>query len=288
MKKELKGTIELVVAAFCYSLLGPFFRIINEGFGPFAQNFVRGIFVVVLCFFITYLKGDLKKIANKDYKYFLITAVSTFGTITTYFIASNHLALGTAIFLFYSAVVVVNYLLGYLLFKEKITNIKVISLVLAILGLYFVLDIEQFSLVYSLLAVISGVFFALYNSFGKKLRNDYSSAFINMVDYIFLFLSTGILTVLLKDRISFDVVSQPWIMNFLLAFIVVIAIIFVIDGFRHIEAQKGSLILLLEVMFVVLIGVLFYDEQLDWQIIIGGIFVIISMILPIVERKPEM
>ena len=56
-----------------------------------------------------------------------------------------------------------------------------------------------------------------------------------------------------------------------------------IYGFRNVSAQLGSLIMLSEVLFGIIIGAVLYKEALSLTVLAGGILVIVAMVLPEVK-----
>lgn len=287
MNKKTTGVVMLVMSAFLYSLLGPFMRIVNKGFGLYSQNFLRAFIITVVYFIICRLKEESFKIVSKDWKWFVSAGLATFATTTFFFVATNNISLGTSIFLFYSFVVVVNTLTGKLLFGETIDKGKFLSLVLAIIGLYLIMGVRfgKKDVLYMLSACLSGVFFAFYTTSSKKLARRYSSSFINMVCYIVVFVITGALVFLTRDEICLSDATSAWLANIVLGFIYVVTLILVVEGFKRVEAQIASLILLLEVVIVVIIGLVFYNEQLTVLTIFGGMFVLLAMTVSLIKNE---
>ena len=60
-------------------------------------------------------------------------------------------------------------------------------------------------------------------------------------------------------------------------------------GFKHIDAQIGSLIMLSEILFGILIGYLFFKETITIFTLLGGIFIITAIVLPqIAQSQPTL
>lgn len=58
-----------------------------------------------------------------------------------------------------------------------------------------------------------------------------------------------------------------------------------IYGFKYVEAQTGSLIMLAEVVFGVFLGFIFYKETISFTTLLGGMAIIAAIILPEIKRK---
>ena len=102
----------------------------------------------------------------------------------TSYISFVYLEIGTAYFIFYGTSTVIGFLLGSILFKEKITLTKGISLFLAAVGLYTIyrINITPGSGLYIILAGLSGMATGIWNTFSKKVSDKYSALQLNFVD----------------------------------------------------------------------------------------------------------
>lgn len=287
MEVRAKGVICLVTSALFYSLFGVFSRLISDSFGPFSQNWTRGLVIVFLCFIVGSFSKGIKRIARKDIKWFAVIGISTAVLNPLFFVATNNLLLSTALFIFYSAIVLTTYLLGWVLLGEKINTKKLLALILSILGLFLILNttLRDLKLSFAIIAFLSGSFYSLFATASKKVSKNYSSAFINLVSYVIVvFINLGI-SLMVKDKMSFDLSSCGVLYNFVFAFVVVAAFLLVVQGFKYIEAQKGSLILLSELIFVMINGYLFYREVPDFASVLGGVLILFAMILPLFDIK---
>jgi drug/metabolite transporter (DMT)-like permease len=54
----------------------------------------------------------------------------------------------------------------------------------------------------------------------------------------------------------------------------------IIYGFKYLDSQKGSLLMLLEVVFGVIVGFLVYQETLSWGAVLGGLLILLGVALP--------
>jgi len=54
----------------------------------------------------------------------------------------------------------------------------------------------------------------------------------------------------------------------------------IIYGFRHLEAQVGSIVMLMEIVFGLFLGFMLYDEVLSVTSLIGGALIIVAVVLP--------
>jgi drug/metabolite transporter (DMT)-like permease len=289
MKKEYKGTIILLFTGLFYSLFGVFSRLISSTFGPLSQNWTRGILVALVCLVIALVTKKIRKIKKEDYKWLCIAGLSMSFVNPLSFIACNNLQLSTALFLLYSAIVLSSYFFGFLLLKEKMNAKKIIALVLSLIGLILILhfSIEGFKIKFALASVLSGAIYGLFTVSTKKVSGTYSPAFINFVVYTIVVIVNMPLAIILRDKITFDIVSSGWLFNLIFGFNVIVTFLLLIKGFKYIEIQKGSLILLSEIIFVILWGILLYKEVPSFTEVVGGLLVIIAMGVPLFSFKKK-
>lgn len=286
-QKDFFGAGALLLSAFLYSLFGVFTRYVLLNLGFYYQSVSRYFIDTIILFLLVTLFHSYKKVEKSDWKWFVLISIFAVGTNIPFYLAINNLPLGTAMFLFYAASVVSSYLFGFFSLKEHISLIKVIALILAIVGIGFIYQ-GNFSLsqpVYLLAAAVGGGFFGLYTSTNKKVNLKYSSLQITFISYSMIFLLTTLFMINAKETINLKFFSSSWFFNIIYAISMVISSFFTVYGFKYIEAQKGSLILLSEVIFVVINGFIFFKEVPVLSTIIGGIFILVALILPNIDLK---
>jgi drug/metabolite transporter (DMT)-like permease len=231
--------------------------------------------------------NTLTSIQKKDLTLFLLRGLFILLDFSSFSYAVSHLPLGTTLFLFYAAFITVNFIYGSLILHEKITIIKTVSSVLAMIGLYIIYrnDITTIHLLPALAAINSGAFFGLVTSTSKTLSDKYSPSQINLG----AFGITAILTLLVipftSESLSFTYSFHIWLAIILFSFVLTIANYAIIIGFKYIEAQKASLILLAEIIFTIIVGMIFYKEIPSINVGLGGLFITIALALPNIPFK---
>lgn len=284
MPNNLKGLFILLASAFFYASYGIFSKIIGGAFAPFTQAWTRGA-ITLLCFLaFAYHKKLLVKIKREDIKWYII--VGTIGSLAvapTFYSLAN-LNLGTALFIQYAATVITSYIIGVLFLKEKLTKISLITLVLAFIGLALVywgdIYFNANKLIPVLAAVISGAFFSIWFSFSKKISTKYSSVQINVYGYIFAVIINLLLALFVKEPFNNNFVSSAWLANIGYGIVGFAGSGLSVYGFKFIEAHKGSLVLLSEIIFGILFGLLLFGEVLNLTTTLGGILIVASISLP--------
>lgn len=281
MDKKITPIISLLSCGFLYALYGPLSRIVGADFAPVTQIFLRTLMQLLILLGIFLYFRNFERVERKNWKWLIIMGFC--GSVTTilYIVAVTHIAMGTTMFLFYAFSTIVSYVIGKLIFFEKITKIKIISLILAIIGLLTIfsstLIIEN--IIYMLLASISGLSYGIYSSFSKKVSFSYSKtqilfiiSCVEIVIYLFFCL-------VVKENSNFNSL-KPWLYNLVYTIVVVLSMYLMVFGFKYVEAQKASILLLSELIFVIIFGVIFYQEIPTIIELIGGILILVSLIIP--------
>ena len=288
MQKLLsKGLVATVIASFLWSLQAIFFRSIGTSFGISYPFVIRGLLLSVIFGMYVYTHGIYTPIKKKDYTWFILMPTVGFATFCSIFISLNQISVGTALFLHYSGVLIAGFLFGYVFFKEKLNRAKLIALFLSTTGLFIIFAAPTLTgdIVYLLLAFASGVGSSLWYICSKKLSSHYSYFQILTVDAALLFVFATIFVFAFNEPFYFPEFSLEWMSIIGMTLATLGGSLFVLYGFRLLEAQLASLILLLEVPFGLILAWILFGEIVSLQSLIGGVFILLGVALSNLERS---
>ena len=240
------------------------------------------ILVTYLFFFPSW-----KPLKKQDLKWFASMIGPGLVAIILIFISFNKLPLGTVYFVIYACSTLFSYLIGTLFFSERINSRKALSLILCLFGLFFIYwdTIGKGELLYLLLAIIGGGGMAAWNVFSKKVTANYSLVQVLTIDSIATVFIALSLAFLFKENLAPPSLTLPWLVVLIFACTAVGAGLLTIGGFKLLEAQKGSLIMLLEPVFGSIFGFLFFREMLSSLFFLGAVLITAGMALPILHWK---
>ncbi len=278
-----RGFSILLMGGLFYSLYGVFSRIIGDSLPQFFQIWTRAAIIIGLLLVSMWLtKKQLVRVRKGDLKWFLIAAASGGLLNPPFYIAINHLALGTTLFAFYATGTMVSYVLGKVLFGEKLSQAKIISLVIAMIGLLllYIDTLQLGNLYYLSMAGFAGALFGVNINAIKKINTAYPSLQVNLFNWSGALLISLAVSIVIAEPWSVPIATLPWLANVGLAVCSLAASLSVIFGFKYIEMQKGSLILLSELVFGVLLGVVLYQEVPTITAAVGSLLVFIALIVP--------
>lgn len=285
-RTKISGGVYLLTAAFIYSLYGLFSRNVAS-FGAFGQNLARDL--IVLTVVVTYFalnRNKWVKIEKRDVKWFLIWVVpSSFQMVLT-FLAFNNLPIGTSYYIIYSTMILGSFLSGKLFFKEKLSKVKITSLVLVLIGLAFIYgsDFKLVTNIYVFMALLSGLIVGFWNTLTKKLSGNYSELQMLLIDSCAVALVSFIGFKFGGEVLPALTNTVPWFWIIIFAFATISTTVLLIRGFKNLEAQIGSLILPMEVVFASFVGYLFLGEVLSVWTYVGGAFIFTSALWPYLKE----
>lgn len=282
----------VIVAAALWGTIGIFAKKLNQfGFIPEQVALIRAIGATLILGIFTLIQNkELLKIKPRDSIYFVGTGIFSFIFFNwCYFVAINKTSLSIAAILLYTAPAIVM-VLSAILFKEKMTKIKIISLLLTFTGCIFVTAFVQgagqnITFGGVLAGLGSGLGYALYSIFGRYALKKYDSITVTLYTFIF-----GIIGLIpfsdFKKMIS--ILSNVEALYYALAlglFATVLPYLFYTKGLTHLETSKASIIATLEPIVATIIGVILYSEPLTFFKILG-IFLVVYAVY-IIREEPE-
>lgn len=288
MNRKFSGSILLLASAFIYGLFGVFSRLIGNKFGSFSQSWVRSLIILIVIgvIFATKIFGSRwKKINKSDIKWFLIWILpASFQPVIT-FSAFNHLPIATTYFLIYATMILGGILSGKIFYSEKLSMIKIISLISVFFGLFLIYgsDITLAANFYVLLALISGLLVGFWNTLSKKVSANYSEFQMMSLDQGGTFIVCLIGSIVARERLPVVSDYNAWFWIFVFAISGIVTTFLLIRGFKFVEAQTGSLILPIEVVFASVFGFLFFGEILNLNTYLGGLFIVLAACLPAIK-----
>lgn len=287
MTEKYKGITSLITVAFLYSFWGVLSRIIGFSLPLYYQTALRAVVAVMITIIILSLSKQWKEIPKRDYLWITFRAIFGIIAIVSYFIALNFLQIGLVYLIFFAGFTIGGYMMGKILFREKITQVRIVSLLLSLIGLYLIysFSIGKNQIFYVLISLISGMTSAVWSTLAKKITQTISSYQLTFWDNVIGALITFIASLILSEKWIVPAVNIVWGVVLLWGFFYVITAQLIIYGFRRLDAQIGSLIMLAEVPFSILVGFMIYQEVMQKSSLIGGLLIMIAIVLPIINNK---
>lgn len=280
---EMKGVGSITLTAMAFAIATIFARWIGNEIPLFYQSATRALFCAVLIFaWIFLIKRQSIKYYKEDTVWMLLRSLGGVIGFLCFFVAVNQTTIGVTYFAYFAGTLLASYMSAYLFFNEKITKIKLLSLFLAIVGLiltYFQSGLFKFDW-YILLALVGGVSYSFWSLLVKKLKGGYSILQIEAIDFAIQGILYGVASLLAREHWMGPAINMPWIGSLGIAIMWIFGGLWLVYGFKRVQATVGGLILLAEVPFAILIGEIFFKEKLSLLVWVGGALILIACALP--------
>lgn len=194
--------------------------------------------------------------------------------------------IGSATLLFFVSMLITMYTVGFLFLGEKLGNVKIASLVLAIVGMYFIFhfSLVAFTFLAAAMAILNGVASGGEISSSKKFSNRYSTLYITWLSWIVILITNLPISYFLGERFLIPSYEMVWIWQLGYTVASMLAFWLIIEGLKYIEAGVGALLGLLEIVFSIALGIWLFNEELTTQVIVGSMLIILSAALPHIQE----
>lgn len=280
----------VISAAALWGTIGIFVKTLNAfGFTPLDIVFVRAVGASLLLALLLWLHNKaLLRIRPRDSIYFVGTGMLSFAFFNwCYFVAIQYVSLSIAAILMYTAPAMVM-VLSVILFKERMTARKLLSLILTfagcVLATFFVQGAgHQISWVGIAAGLGSGLGYALYSIFGKYALAKYNSMTVTF--YTFVFASLGLLPMIDVQEVA-ALLLHPGAALYaggLVLFCTVLPFLLYTRALTIIDASKASITATLEPIVATVVGIALYSEPVT-LFKIAGISLVVFAVAIIREK----
>jgi len=277
-KHSTQGALLIVVSSFFYGTYGVWSKLMVGTFGEFTQAWTRALLLLAILVPVGLLTRSFKPIQTSDYGWFIMICLAGGLNQAPYFFGFKHLPIGTAMILFYALLTISMYGLGKLFFNEQLTAIKYVALGLALVGLTIIyrFNLSPQQLIPALCTMGAGVMGSIAVVFSKKISNRYSEVHILTTILGAMLVSNLVISLWLGEHFPALGLTVPWFSQLGYSLAMLCANLAVIAGFKLIEPSVGGILGLLEVIFGVLLGILFFHEVMNWQMALGCLLIIVA------------
>ena len=280
--KQLKGSLLIFLSSILFGSFGIWSVLTGRDFGVFFQGYVRAIIVLLFLIPMCIYSKSWVKIEKRDYKSFAVFSIFVVFTQAPLYYAFQHSGVGIASLVFFATYLITQYIFGGLFLDEKIGKVKVISFILAITGLLFVFNtsIGIFSLFALVMASINGIASGSEIASTKLIRKEFGVIQTSIIGWLAIVITHLPMSLLFGEKQIIPTISIHWIAMLCFAISGMLAFMFVVYGYKTIEASIGGLIGLLEIVFAILFGAIVFGEKITTSIVFGSLIILCSAMLP--------
>jgi drug/metabolite transporter (DMT)-like permease len=284
---QFLGAGSLLLSTFMYGFFGVFVRLVGFKIPLFYASVMRNVPMILILGFWIFIKKNWTKVSWQDFKWIFLRAFfGSIGFVGAY-VAMFNIPIGLTLFISFAGSTIGGYLIGIILFKEKITTLKIISLLIAILGLFLIYstNFSGFKMLYSTIAFISGFGTAVWNTFSKKVSHAYSATELNFLDTLCFMGIMLIVSLLTNEKWVAPQISSIWLYLILYGIMFIPTGQLMIYGYKHLNVHLATLIMLTEILFGSILSFLFFHEILGFLTLVGGALIILAIALPEIKWK---
>lgn len=291
MNSKLKGTLCSIGAAVSYGLnpLGAL-PLYSQDINTNTVLFFRyGLAVVLLALFMLF-KHQSFVITKKETSILAALGVLFAMSSLTLFMSFHYMGAGIACTLLFVYPVMVAVMMT-VLFKEKLTIITVLSIILALSGialLYKGNDGDVLNITGVILVMISSLTYAIYIIVVNKSPLRISS--VKLTFYVLLF---GVISLIIyslagdqSNYVQMLTTPEMWFYALVLAlFPTVISLLLMVVAVHEIGSTPTAIMGALEPLTAVVIGVVMFGEQLTLRMAIGVLMILVAVLFIIAGKS---
>ena len=292
--QQRNGSLLILIAGIFWATMGIFVRALGKfGFDSIQIAAFR-LLIAALGFMLILRLKDPKgfKIRLRDIPLFLGLGIGSVAVMTCcYFSAIRMLDLSTAAILLYTSPIWVM-LMSALIFRERITRVKLIALALAFSGCILVSGLGSGGMQPAGLAVgvCSGVAYGLYSIFGCIALRRYST--YTVTAWGFSIAALAVLALAHPADMMRKIAAADGLP--LLALLValtgvvtaVIPYLLYTRGLEHVEPSRAAILATSEPMVASLLGMLVFGEKMS-ALSLAGVACILAAIVILNQKKPQ-
>ena len=286
--------IYVVIAGSLWGVTGIFIRNMNKyGLDAMQIGALRLTLSAIIFSAITCIKSpSLFKFKLKDGWFFIGTGIISVVFFNYfYFNTIIHGEASVAVVLLYTSPVFVM-VFSAILFKEKITAVKIVAVILTIVGCALSCGLlgggYKISLTVLVFGLLSGLFYALYSIFGKFALKKYNT--FTVTTYTFILAGIGASCLVNVGETLNIVATNPililWIAGITL-FCTVLPYLFYTLGLKDSESSTASIVVAVEPVVGAIIGMTFLGDTFSLFKILGISVIISAIILMNVKIKKK-
>ena len=288
---QIKPYLFIMCAAFLWASGGTASKyLFNTGMSPYILVQYRVSFSVLVIFgYLFFFERNSLRINRKDlWNLAILGAFGMGGVQVTYLFAISKIKVAMAILLQYLAPFFVA-IYSCLFLKERMDRWKVLSLFLAFIGCFFVVEaysVSFFSLDRQglIAGLLSAGFFSFYSLLGERLMRKYNPWTVLLYAFVFAtILFNSILPA--KNLLLWKTEFRTFItVIYIISFGTAIPFGFYFIGIEHLRATRATIVATLEPISAGILSFIMLGEVLTpWQIF-GG-FLVIAAIIIIQSRR---
>jgi drug/metabolite transporter (DMT)-like permease len=278
----------LVLVALGYSVLGANSRLLNQGFQPITQVYVRifvGFFLSLIFFGRSIRMDIIRKTSRNDWLWLSIMGILGYSVGVWMITLANLNAKLVNSAVIYATIPFIVYIYSFFLLKEKFRWALIGLLVIALYGISvissksFIPAIGQFGIgeLFAFLSVLASGWWSVGR---KKLSDHLNNKEITILTMLIAGLTGVVIAVIKGETLSLHSFTLPTVLiGIAIGAVLNFGLTFLENfSFKNIDAVLGNQIIMLSTLFSLAIGFVFYGERITFPEVIGGLLIFLSVL----------
>lgn len=279
------GASLIVLSSVFYATYGVWTVLIGNFFGSFTASALRCLLVLGGLFVIAIARRELQKVNwHRDRKWLIAMVVSSIFVSAPLYYAVLNAGIGISLAIAYIGIVIGMFIFGWLFERERFTKEKLVATALGVLGIILVFSpsIKLGGWLALIGALVAGLATAANMATTKKVPYNGSQSAI-------LVWGSGVIAnvpivFLLGEPLPSIGWHAQWAYLLLFAAASLVASWTFIKGLKLVEAGAAGILGLLEVVFGVLFGAIFFHERPSLVVLIGIASIVTAAAIPYLQH----
>jgi len=276
--QRLTGILLIAISAASFGTLAIFGRLLYaDGLDTFTMLFLRFSFAAITMASILLLRKEPLPRGKVLLQLIGMGALGYVGQSFSFLSAIKYASAGLVALLLYLYPMFV-FILSVIILREKVTWVKIVALVLALIGTALTVDPAGGQLIGILLAICAALVYSVYIIVGTNVMKHVSAIQSSLV----IFASAGAVYGILMgvNGVHLPTTNSGWLG---IAGIVLVATVIPVTtflaGLERIGPTNASMLSTLEPVVTVLLAGLIFGERLETITVLGGILILVAVIL---------
>lgn len=284
MTKAPLGASLVVLSSFFYASYGIWTKLMGDFFAGYTASALRSVLVLLMLLPFAVLYHQFQPIALKQtWRQLLGLFVAALFTWGPLYYAIVNAGVGISLTVNYACILIGAFIFGRIFGGEQFTKDKAISAALGCVGLclIFTPGTASFGWLALSAAAISGLSIGAVMVFSRQIQ--YNSTQTTLALWATSALASGAMAIVLREQVPVIGLHIAWLHLVFFAVASVAASWALVKGLKLVDAGAAGLLGLLEIVFGVLFGVIFFHEQPTLLVLAGVTVIILAAAIPYIK-----
>jgi drug/metabolite transporter (DMT)-like permease len=271
----------VVLSSIFYASYGIWTKLMGDFFQGYTASALRSVLVLIILLPIAIFYHHLQPLhVRQNWRYLSGMMTASLFTWGPLYYAILHAGVGISLAISYASIVIGSFFFGWLFGREKFTKGKAISAVLGVVGLGLIFSPTVSSLAWMALfgALVSGLSAGANTVFSKQIH--YNATQSTIVLWVASVIANVLMAFVFQEHHPVAGWHPAWLYLVFFAIASVYASWSFVKGVKLIDAGAAGILGLLEIVFGVLFGAVFFHERPSLVALLGMVIIVGAAAIP--------